>query len=61
MTLANLIIYYTCKKVESAYNNNKFNIFAPIDELMNLIYLIDHILFQTFKTILSTLLKNFSK
>ena len=29
MTLANLIIYYTCKNIKSGYNDNKFKIFAP--------------------------------
>ena len=29
MALANLSIYYTCKNIKSAYNNNKFKIFAP--------------------------------
>ena len=29
MALANLSIYYTWKNVKSAYNNNKFKIFAP--------------------------------
>ena len=27
--LANLSIYYTWKKIKSAYNNNKFKIYAP--------------------------------
>ena len=29
MALANLSIYYTWKNIKSAYNNNKFKIFAP--------------------------------
>ena len=29
MTLANLSIYYTWKKIKSTYNNNKFKISAP--------------------------------
>ena len=54
--LVNLSIYYTWKYIKSAYNNNKFIISAPtwndkFDSPM------DNILFQTFKIILSTLLK----
>ena len=30
MALANLSIYYTWKNINSEYNNNKFNISAPI-------------------------------
>ena len=30
MALANLSIYYTWKNIKSAYNNNTFNISAPI-------------------------------
>ena len=30
MALANLRIYYTWTNIKSAYNNNKFKIFAPI-------------------------------
>ena len=29
MALANLLIYYTWKNIEFAYNNNKFKISAP--------------------------------
>ena len=29
MALANLSIYYTCKNIESKYNNNKFKISTP--------------------------------
>ena len=29
MALANLSIYYTCKNIESEYNNNKFKVLAP--------------------------------
>ena len=29
MTLANLSVYYTWKKIKSEYNNNKFKISAP--------------------------------
>ena len=56
MALANLSIYYTWKNIKSACNN-KFKISAPTwnDEFD---YLMDHILFQTLKIILSTSLKN---
>ena len=30
MALANFSIYYTWTNIKSAYNNNKFNFFAPI-------------------------------
>ena len=29
MAIANLSIYYTCKNIKPAYNNNKFKISAP--------------------------------
>ena len=29
IVLSNLSIYYTCKKMKSSYNNNKFKISAP--------------------------------
>ena len=29
VTLSNLSIYYTWKKIKSTYNNNKFKIFSP--------------------------------
>ena len=29
VALSNLSIYYTCKKIKSLYNNNKFKISAP--------------------------------
>ena len=55
--LVNLSIYYTWRNIKSAYSNNKFKISAPTwnDEFD----LPDgHIQYQTFKTILSTSLKN---
>ena len=55
MALANLSSYYTWKNIKSEYNNNKFLLQLGI---MNLIYLMDLILFQTFKTILNTSSKN---
>ena len=55
MALANLSSYYTWKNIKSEYNNNKFLLQLG---MMNLIYLMDLILFQTFKTILNTSSKN---
>ena len=54
MALANLSIYYTLSLHITTMNLKSQLHFG----MMNLICLIDHILFQTFKTILSTLLKN---
>ena len=51
MALPNLSNYYWWKKIKSAYNNNRFKISAPIG-------MMDHILFQTFKIVLTTLLNN---
>ena len=55
MVLANLSIYYAWHNVMFAYSNNKSLLQLG---MMNLICLMDHVLFQTFKNILSTLLKN---
>ena len=55
LTLSNLSIYCTLINNKSTYNNCKFKISAPT---WNLSCLMDHTLFQTFKIILSTLLKN---
>ena len=55
IALVNLSIYYTWKNIKSQYNNLKFLLQLGI---INLICLMDHILFQTFKIILSTLVKN---
>ena len=52
MALANLIIYDTWKNIKSEYNNNKFKISAPLG-MMNLICLMDLILFLTYKIILN--------
>ena len=57
MELANLSICYTLRNIESAYNNNKFKISLQI-RMINLIYLMDHILFQIFKIIFNTPLKS---
>ena len=56
MALANLSIYYTWRNIKSAYNNNKFKIFATTwnDEFD----LPDCVIFKTFIIILSVLLKN---
>ena len=53
MALANLSIYYTWKK--SAYNNNKFKTSAPT---WNNEFDLPDTLFQTFKIILTILLKS---
>ena len=55
MALPNFSIYYAWKNIKSAYKNNKFLLQLG---MMNLIYLMDHILCQTFQIILSTPLKN---
>ena len=55
MALANLSIYSTWKNIKSAYNNNKQYLFQF--GMMNLICLMDRILFWTFNIILCTLLK----
>ena len=50
--LSNLSIYYTWKNMQSAYNNNKFKKSAPTWK-DNLNCLMDHILYQILKIILS--------
>ena len=55
MALANLSIYYIWKNIKSAYKSNKFLLQLGI---MNLIYLMNHILLQTSKTTLNLSLKN---
>ena len=57
IALANLSIYYTRKNTESEYNNNKFKIMLQLG-MINLIYLMDLILFLIFKIIFYTLSKN---
>ena len=52
--LVNLIIHYSWKNIKSAYSNNKFKYLLQLG-MMNLICLMDDILFQTSKIILSTL------
>ena len=52
MALVKLGIYYTWKNVKSAYNNNKFKISAPTG-MKHLIYLMDRIVYQKYKTILN--------
>ena len=56
MVLTNLSIYYTLKNIKSGYKNNKFKISAPTG-MMNLICLMNCIIFHTIKIILSILLK----
>ena len=50
IALSNISIYYTWKNIKSSYNSNKFKISAPTS---NLSYLMDHILCQIFRIILS--------
>ena len=57
IALANLSIYYTRKNIKSEYNNNKFKIMLQLG-MINLIYLMDLILFLIFKIIFYTLSKN---
>ena len=56
MALANLSIYYTWKNIKSA-SKSKSKFLLQLG-MMNLIYLMDHILFQTFKIVMSTPLKS---
>ena len=53
ITLSNLSIYYIWKNIKNAYNNNKFK-YLHQHGMINLNYLMDRILYQTFKIILST-------
>ena len=57
IVLANLSIYYTWKNIKSDISTIKLKFLFQLG-MMNLICLMDHILFQTFKIILSTLLKS---
>ena len=52
MALANLNICYTWKNIKSEYNNNKFKILLQLG-MMNLICLMDLILFLIYKIILN--------
>ena len=52
ITLPNLSIYYSWKNIKSSYNNNKFK-YQLQHGMINLKYLMDHILYQIFKIILS--------
>ena len=59
IALDNLSIYYTWKcnkKSKSAYNKRKLKLQLQVG-MINLICLMDHTLFHTFKIILCTLLK----
>ena len=53
IVLSNLSIYYTWENIKSSYNSNKFKIYAQ-HGMINLNYLMDHILYQIFKIILNT-------
>ena len=57
MALANLSIYYTWKNKKSAITTINLKYLLQLG-MMNLIYLMDQILFQTCKIILNILLKN---
>ena len=50
IVLSNLRIYYTWKNIKCSYNNNKISFQHG---MINLNYLMDHILYQIFKTILN--------
>ena len=52
ITLSNLSICYTRKNIKKSGNNNKLK-YQLKHEMINLKYLMDHILCQIFKTILS--------
>ena len=52
MALANLNICYTWKNIKSEYNNNKFKILLQLG-MMNLICLMDLILFLIYQIILN--------
>ena len=57
MALANLSIMYTWKTLDLHIITTNL-IYLPQAGMMNLIYLMDQILFQTFKIVLIILLKN---
>ena len=57
IALSNLSIYYKWKNIKSSYNNNKFIILQQ-HAIINLSYLMDPILYQIFKIILSIFKKN---
>ena len=52
IALSNLSIYYTWKNIKGSYNNNKFK-YQLQHGMINLNYLIDRIMYQIFKIILS--------
>ena len=55
--LSNLSIYYTFKNIKKSYKNNKFKIQLQRGT-KDLIYLMDHILYQIFKITLRISSKN---
>ena len=55
IALSHLSINYTWKNIKSSYNKNKYQLQHG---MINLNYLMVHILYQIFKTILSILSKN---
>ena len=52
VVLGNLSIYYTWKNVKSTYNNNKLKYQHQLGMKL-LIYLMDRIIYQKYKTILN--------
>ena len=52
VALSNLRIYYSWKNIKLSYKNNKFKIYGQ-REMKNLSFLMDHILYQILKIILS--------
>ena len=50
--LSNISIYYIWKKVKKSYKNNKFK-YQLRHGIRTLNYLMDHIMYQTFKIILN--------
>ena len=57
IALGNLSIYYTWKKIKSAYNNNKFKVSAPTWNYTFICSMV-LILLKTFKTTLNLSSKN---
>ena len=57
VALSNLSIYYTWKKIKKSYKSNKFKKSVPTCN-QKFDYLMDHILYQIFKIILSISSKN---
>ena len=56
VALSNLSMYYKWNNITKSYKNNKFKISA-LHGMQNLIYLMDHTLYEIFKVILNISLK----